>query len=584
MELDVASGEARRQSDVHRIRTGAAARLSGAGWAIRKLVRPDLGHPCGPAVVHRAGPGALGPHAERTQQQSLRSDRACSLDGAFGQERDPDRRVRARAARRRQADPGCGDRGSAGALSPDRDDVTRLHPRRRAARARERRRRQRTRVDRHYGVHRDDRLDLPGGAVRAAVLCGGAACRGMAQDAQGPLAGGYAGRIAGRVEAAAARSLQPLWNLLTQRQSQFGRRDSYGIPGFQHTKIAMARFALRVTTASALIFAAVTAADPVLRQAWAQESERPFGLFGIFNGSERMGGSAPGGGAERTAQGSAPDLMLRIDRLETQIRQLTGAIEQLQFRNQQLEGEVRRMQEAGVPRGAVQSRPQNLPAPSSPAATAGRRGDAFDPAQNPNAPGAPHTLGAINPPGGAPIVGADAGEPPVGAPGGRGAAAPLDLATMGPPSGPQSGQSPQNPAAGGALATLAPSQTPRDEYDLAYGYVLRKDYALAEDAFHSFLSKYPNDRLAGDATYWLGESMFQRRRFRDAAEAFLNVSTKYESTAKAPDALLRLGQSLAALGEKEAACASLGEVLRKFPRASAAVRQGVEREQKRVRC
>src|SRR5262245_4581033 len=150
-----------------------------------------------------------------------------------------------------------------------------------AARACERRRRQRARVDRHYGVYRDDRIDLPGGAVRAAVLCGGAACRGMAQGAQGPLAGGYAGRIAGRVEAAAARSLQPLWNLLTQRQSQFGRRDSYGIPGFQHTKIAMARFALRVTTASALIFAAMLAADPVLRQAWAQESERPFGLFGI---------------------------------------------------------------------------------------------------------------------------------------------------------------------------------------------------------------------------------------------------------------------------------------------------------------
>ena len=103
-------------------------------------------------------------------------------------------------------------------------------------------------------------------------------------------------------------------------------------------------------------------------------------------------------------------------------------------------------------------------------------------------------------------------------------------------------------------------------------------------AFRSFLSKYPDDRLAGDATYWLGESLFQRQRYRDAAEAFLNVSTKYESTAKAPDALLRLGQSLAALGEKEAACASLGEVLRKFPRASAGVKQGVEREQKRVRC
>jgi tol-pal system protein YbgF len=139
-------------------------------------------------------------------------------------------------------------------------------------------------------------------------------------------------------------------------------------------------------------------------------------------------------------------------------------------------------------------------------------------------------------------------------------------------------------AGGAVVATLPPSQSPRDEYDLAYGYMLRKDYALAEDSFRNFLGRNPNDRLTGDATYWLGESMFQRQRYRDAAEAFLNVTTKFEASAKAPDALLRLGQSLAALGEKEAACASLGEVGRKFPRASAIVKQGVEREQKRARC
>ena len=129
-----------------------------------------------------------------------------------------------------------------------------------------------------------------------------------------------------------------------------------------------------------------------------------------------------------------------------------------------------------------------------------------------------------------------------------------------------------------------PSESPKDNYDLAYGYLLRKDYALADDGFRAFLRKYPSDRLAPDAQYWLGESLFQRQRFRDAAESFLNVSTKYETTAKAPDALLRLGQSLAALGEKEAACASLAEVARKYPRAAVGVKQGVEREQKRVRC
>ena len=143
----------------------------------------------------------------------------------------------------------------------------------------------------------------------------------------------------------------------------------------------------------------------------------------------------------------------------------------------------------------------------------------------------------------------------------------------------------RNPSSTGAqVATLPPSSSPRDAYDLGYGYIRRKDYALAEDAFRSFLQRFPSDRLAPDAQYWLGESMFQRQRYRDAAEAFLNVSTKHENNARAPDALLRLGQSLAALGEREAACASLAEVLRKYPRASVAIRQSVDREQKRVRC
>ena len=144
---------------------------------------------------------------------------------------------------------------------------------------------------------------------------------------------------------------------------------------------------------------------------------------------------------------------------------------------------------------------------------------------------------------------------------------------------------PRNPSAPGThTAALPPATTAKDDYDLAYGYVLRKDYALAEEAFRNFLKKYPSDQMAGEATFWLGESLFQRQRYRDAAESFLNVSTKFEKSGKAPDALLRLGQSLAALKEKEAACATFVELGRKYPRASPTVRQGVEREQKRVGC
>ena len=208
-----------------------------------------------------------------------------------------------------------------------------------------------------------------------------------------------------------------------------------------------------------------------------------------------------------------------------------------------------------------------------------RRGDAFDPSQNPNAPGAPRALGG----GQLPIP----AEAPIGAPGGRGAGEPLDLANTGGagnPAGALPPPPPRNTNATGALTTLPPSATPRDEFDLGVGYMQRKDYALAEETMRNFAKKYPSDPLIADAQYWLGESFFQRQLYRDAAESFLGVTTKFDRSAKAPDALLRLGQSLAALKEREAACAAFGEVTRKYPRASNAIKQAVEREQKRVKC
>ena len=212
-------------------------------------------------------------------------------------------------------------------------------------------------------------------------------------------------------------------------------------------------------------------------------------------------------------------------------------------------------------------------APASPQGR--RRGDAFDPNQNPSAPGAPQALG-----GGRLPMPADAGTA-----GPRGPAQPVEQANI-PGSHPPPGSPPPqvNPNAAGALATAPPGNTPRDEYDLGIGYMQRKDYALAEQTMRNFAEKYPSDPLIGDSQYWLGESLYQRQQYRDSAEIFLAVTTKYDKSGKAPDALLRLGQSLAALKEKEAACAAFGEIGRKYPRASNGVKAAVDREQKRVKC
>ena len=144
----------------------------------------------------------------------------------------------------------------------------------------------------------------------------------------------------------------------------------------------------------------------------------------------------------------------------------------------------------------------------------------------------------------------------------------------------------RNLSATGAVAAVAPpTELPKDDYDLGYGYVLRKDYALAEDSLPRLPEKIsrptgaPPMRNSGSAKACSSASVTT-----PPPKPSSIVSTKHGSHAKAPEALLRLAQSLAAMKQKEMACATLAEVGRKYPKASAGVKQGVEREQKRVHC
>src|SRR6478736_8063269 len=96
---------------------------------------------------------------------------------------------------------------------------------------------------------------------------------------------------------------------------------------------------------------------------------------------------APSG---RVAQSDPVDLSVRLDRMENALRQLTGTMEQLQYRNQQLEMQLKRMQDDTEyrfqqqgGRGAIQAPAQAAPnapgVPPGPTATPGRRSDVFDP-------------------------------------------------------------------------------------------------------------------------------------------------------------------------------------------------------------
>ena len=279
---------------------------------------------------------------------------------------------------------------------------------------------------------------------------------------------------------------------------------------------------------------------------------------------------------------------------------MSGQIETLQYENRQLKEQLRKFQEdvefrLGEGRGGEGK--GSKPAPSSgpvnggnPGARPQKRGDAFDPDQVPGAPGAPMQLGTTQPTP-APRQAVEAPPVPRALPRAAiedeeadapGYDAPVDLR---PPlrSG-TTGAIPAPTARPAESVAATASADPSESYEAAVGLVRARQYEQAEMGLRQFIQSHPRDTRVPGATYWLGESYLARGRNREAAEQFLKVSTDYARSTQAPDAMLKLGVSLNALGAHEQACATLAELERKFPGATANVRQGVAREQKRARC
>lgn len=151
---------------------------------------------------------------------------------------------------------------------------------------------------------------------------------------------------------------------------------------------------------------------------------------------------------------------------------------------------------------------------------------------------------------------------------------------------PQGGAS-QFGSPGTQVAALPPAQSnanAKQDYETAYGHLLRQDYGAAEAAFEDFLKVYPNDQLAGNAQYWLGETHFVRGSYKSAASAFLKGYQTYAKSNKAPDSLLKLAMSLDRLGQKDAACSSFGELVTRFPDAPGHVKDKAAAEQRRLKC
>jgi tol-pal system protein YbgF len=296
--------------------------------------------------------------------------------------------------------------------------------------------------------------------------------------------------------------------------------------------------------------------------------------------------------AAQTAQETA-QMRLYIQQLEAQVRQLTGEVERLRF-------ELRRQQanlapaadgdRAGDLTGSIAGVPAaGGPGAGQPAIGGPVIGGTVNPQNNASvSQGAPpQDLGTLSIATDDPRIAGDGAGTGAGPGGGAVAAAPLDLSVLA--GGAGSGLS-GSPDLGHEQPPLLPPQTtalsgsPSDQYDLSYGYILTGDYDLAEQSFRAWLQTFGDHELALDARFWLAESLYQQGENREAANRFLEVYKSAPDGRKAPDALMKLGLTLAALGERDAACATFAEMQNKFPDASSILSDRVAREAKKAGC
>jgi tol-pal system protein YbgF len=297
---------------------------------------------------------------------------------------------------------------------------------------------------------------------------------------------------------------------------------------------------------------------------------------------------APGVAAAQDANSIAANQEVRIQQLEGQNRDLTGQIEQLNYRVQQLSDRLdklvadvdfrlRAIEGGGAPAGGEQA-PGAAPPPPSPQTMQQPPPGENNPVQQGNAappPSAaqPKMLGTMS----QSQYDAQAQRLNQNADAAAAARA-AGAATPKPPPA-----APEQEAAGGAPYKL-PGATPDEQYQYAFDLLRQTKYDEAEKALHTFVDEYPENPLAGNASYWLGETYFVRQDYNNAALTFAQGFQKYPKSGKAPDTLLKLGISLAALGETADACKALQELSTRFPTASDSIKQRAAKEQSKNGC
>ena len=115
-----------------------------------------------------------------------------------------------------------------------------------------------------------------------------------------------------------------------------------------------------------------------------------------------------------------------------------------------------------------------------------------------------------------------------------------------------------------------PSMDEQKDYQKGINLLKEFRYAQAAKAFDDYLKKYPQGRYAPIARYWLADSYYSDRQYKDAVHHYSLLLKEYPNSPKAAQALLKIGYSQAELKQWAEARKSMEAVIKAYPKTTEA--------------
>jgi tol-pal system protein YbgF len=104
------------------------------------------------------------------------------------------------------------------------------------------------------------------------------------------------------------------------------------------------------------------------------------------------------------------------------------------------------------------------------------------------------------------------------------------------------------------------------EYERLLALFRDGDLDGARRGFAAFLRDYQNSDLSPNARYWLGESHYGKKDYRQAIDSYDRVELDFPQSEKVPAAILKKGYAYLAMKDKKRASSAFKQVVTLYPR------------------